>query len=85
MPEYIIISFIHFILSFFLLFIVVRAYLREKHPALFYLALAFSMLAIGDVLFELYFHFNKMEVWWIDKVFDILALIVFILAVKKAS
>ncbi len=85
MPETIILSIIHFILSFILLFIVARAYLRQKHPAIFYLALAFGMLAIGDVLFEIYFYYIKMEVWWIDKIFDILALIVFILAVKKAS
>ncbi len=85
MPETIILSIIHFILSFILLFIVLRAYLREKHPAIFYLALAFGMLALGDVLFEIYFYSNKMEVWWIDKIFDILALIVFIIAVKKAS
>ncbi len=85
MPEYIILSITHFILSFILLFFVARAYLREKHPAIFYLALAFGMLAIGDLLFEIYFHYSKMEVWSIDKIFDILALIIFIIAVKKAS
>ncbi len=67
------------------MFFVAQAYLREKHPAILYLALAFGMLAIGDVLFEIFFHYNKMEVWSIDKIFDILALIIFIVAVKKAS
>ena len=75
----------HFILSFVLLFFVVRAYLRGKHPAIFYLALAFSLLAVGDLFFEVYYYYNKMEVWGIDKIFDILALIAFIISVKKAS
>lgn len=85
MLEETILGITHFILSFILLFFVVRAYLRERHTAIFYLALAFSLLAIGDFLFEIYYRYNKMEAWSIDKVFDILALIVFIIAVKKAS
>ncbi len=75
----------HFVLSFILLFYVMRAYFREKHPAIFYLALTFCLLAIGDLLFEIYYYYSKTWLWGIDEFFDILALIAFIIAVKKAS
>jgi hypothetical protein len=60
-----------------------RAYLRTRHPAMFYLTLGFAILAIGHLLFKAYYYDNiQMERF--DEIFDILAFIAFIIAVKKS-
>ncbi len=81
----IIIGAIHFILGFILLFISARAYLRTKHPSLFYLTLGFAILAIGHMLFDvIIIDINNIELGRYDEIFDILTLITFIIAVKKS-
>jgi hypothetical protein len=57
--------------------------LRTKLPAIFYLTLGFAILAIGHVLFQVYITDN-IELERFDEIFDILALIAFIIAVKKS-
>src|SRR5574341_1360995 len=74
---------IHFILSSILLFFAARAYLRTKLPAIFYLTLGFAILAIGHLLFEVYYY-NNIEMERFDEIFDIFALTAFIIAVEKS-
>lgn len=83
MLEDYILTIVHFILSSFLLFIAVRAYLRTKLLSLFYLTLGFAIITIGHPLFEI-FYYNNTEIWRFDEIFDIFGLIAFITAVKKS-
>jgi len=81
MLEDIILSIVHFTLSSILVFFAAKAYLRTKHPSIFYFLLGFALIAIGHALFEIYFY-NNTGIWRFDKMLDILALIAFIIAVK---
>ncbi|HWR26269.1 MAG TPA: hypothetical protein VN316_00145 [candidate division Zixibacteria bacterium] len=79
----IIFGIIHFILSFVLLFLAVRAYLRTKLPAIFYLTLGFAIITLGHLLFDIYYEDN-IEMQRFDDIFDIMGFIAFIIAVKKS-
>ncbi len=83
MLEDYVLSTTHFILSSILLFIAARAYLRTKLPSIFYFTLGFAIIAVGHLFYEIYFH-SDVEVWRFDEIFDILAFIAFIVAVKKS-
>ncbi len=57
--------------------------MRTKLSAMFYLTLGFAILAIGHLLFEVYYY-NNVEMERFDEVFDTFTLIAFIIAVKKS-
>ncbi len=83
MLEDIILSIMHFALSSVLLFYAARAYLRTKHPSMFYSLLGFAIIAIGHVLFDVVF-FNNVTVWRLDEIFDDLGFIALIIGLKKS-
>lgn len=83
MLEDTIISIMHFTLSSILVIFAAKAYLKTKHPSMFYSLLGFSLITLGHAVFDIYFY-NNVGIWRFDEIFDILALIAFIIAVKES-
>ncbi len=80
-----IIDIVHFVVSFILLVIAIRSFLKTRVTAMFYLILGFALITFGHLLSDIYF-FNDSNM---NKIFseisDIAGLIALIIAVEKSA
>lgn len=85
MLNILIVDIVRFIVSFILLFMAARSFLKTRIPAMLYLTVGFAFITFGHLLSDIYFFDNAVQ----DKIFselsDIIGLSALIIAVKKSS
>ncbi len=79
----VIIDIIHFIVSFILVTISIRSYLKTRLPAMMYLVLGFILISFGHLFADIYFYDDVYINTVLAEIFDILGLIALIIAVKN--
>lgn len=82
----IIITTVHLVIGFVLVFYAARAYKKTKYPAMMYLVAGFSVLVLGETVIEDFFSFlnNNYLQALIAESFEIVGFLILILAVKKS-
>ena len=82
----IVITAIHLIIGFILVFYAAKAYKKTKYPPMLLLVAGFTVLVLGETVVEdaLYFIGNKFVQETIAEAFEIVGFIILILAVKKS-
>ena len=82
----IIITIIHLVVGFVLVFFAAKAYKKTKYPAMLYLVAGFSVLVLGETVVEDLFNFlnNNYLEGLIAESFEIVGFVILILAVKKS-
>ena len=82
----IVITAIHLIIGFILVFYAAKAYKKTKYPPMLLLVAGFTVLVLGETVVEdaLYFIGNKFVQETIAEAFEIVRFIILILAVKKS-
>lgn len=83
MTPYLIIA-IRFLLGLILMILSFRAFLKTKASAMFYLALGFSLIAVGNLFSAIYYINDVRMDRLLANIFDILGLIALIIAVEKS-
>lgn len=83
MTPYLIIA-IRFLLGLILMILSFRAFLKTKVSAMFYLALGFSLIAVGNLFSAIYYINDVRMDRLLANIFDILGLIALIIAVEKS-
>ena len=82
----IIITIIHLIVGFILVFYAAKAYKKTKYPPMLLLVAGFSILVLGETVIEDFFNFLNdnflQEI--IAESFEIVGFVILILAVKKS-
>jgi hypothetical protein len=82
----IIITIIHLIVGFILVFYAAKAYRKTKYPPMLLLVAGFSVLVLGETVIEDFFNFlnNNLLQEIIAEAFEIAGFVILILAVKKS-
>ncbi len=83
--DYLIIDAVHFIVSFILLTMAIRSFLKTRADAMLYLILGFGSITFGHLFLDIYFIDNIYSNKLYSEIFDIAGLILLILAVKKST
>ncbi len=78
------INVIRFVIGLTLIIIAFRAFLRTKVPAMLYLTMGFTLISVGNLFSALYYNDNMRMDNILSDIFDILGLILLIIAVKKS-
>lgn len=80
---YAIVDIIHFTVSFILVAISIRSYLKTRLPAMLYLVMGFTLISFGHLFADIYFYNDAYINNVLAEIFDILGLIALIIAVKN--
>ncbi len=82
----VIITIIHLIVGFILVFYAAKAYKKTKYPPMLLLVAGFSILVLGETVIEDFFDFlnNNFLQEIIAESFEIVGFVILILAVKKS-
>lgn len=82
----VIITIIHLIVGFILVFYAAKAYKKTKYPPMLLLVAGFSVLVLGETVIEDVFYFlsNNILQEIIAESFEIVGFVILILAVKKS-
>ncbi len=75
---------IRFILGLILMSIAIRAFLRTRAQAMFFLGLGFSLITLGNLFSAIYYINNSDMDNLFSDIFDILGMIALIIAVIKS-
>ncbi|KCZ73552.1 hypothetical protein ANME2D_00623 [Candidatus Methanoperedens nitroreducens] len=81
---YLIIDVIHFIVSSILLTMAIRSFLKTRITAMLYLTMGFAFITFGHLFSDIYFIDNVYMDKLYSEIFDIIGLILLIIAVKKS-
>ena len=81
-----IITAVHLVIGFILVFYAAKAYKKTKYPPMLLLVTGFSLLVLGETVIEDFFNFlnNNVLQEIIAESFEIAGFVVLILAVKKS-
>jgi len=80
---YAIVDIIHFTVSFTLVVISIRSYLKTRLPAILYLVVGFILISFGHLFADIYFYNDAYINNVLSETFDIMGLIALIIAVKN--
>ena len=82
----VIITAVHLVVGFILVFYAAKAYKKTKYPPMLLLVAGFSFLVLGETVIEDFFNFlnNNVVEEIIAELFEIAGFVVLILAVKKS-
>lgn len=82
----VIITAVHLVVGFILVFYAAKAYKKTKYPPMLLLVAGFSVLVLGETIIEDLFNFlnNNLLQELVAESFEIVGFIILILAVKKS-
>lgn len=75
---------VRFLLGFTLMILSLRAFLKTKATAMFYLSMGFAFIAVGNLISAIYYINDLHMDRFFANIFDIIGLIALIIAVKKS-
>lgn len=85
MNNILLVDIVRFIVSFVLLILAARSFLKTRIPAMLYLSIGFAFITFGHLISDIYFFDNAIKDKIYSELSDIIGLIALIIAVKKSS